>query len=272
MFVHQPHGLLRSHRKADGQLQSANPAGSAAARCFRDRRARSRRRSWASTPRSPAIRRWRRCGRSATSNRIARWVTPEEILQEAKTFREKKLPCDAMIYLGTDFCPNGWNTHNGEFTWNAKAFPDPAGRHQRIARRALQSGAAHRDRRPPRSRNSDRSLHRGAAAQRPHCRWPLAWRPPGELLLAGAQAAARSRRRWLVARSRRWARRASRLARNRMYFEGQQMYRPNERVFALHRNGNAGMQRYRVVPVVGRRAIPLGNSEDPCSQCGSIPA
>jgi len=41
---------------------------------------------------------------------------PEEIVQEAKMFREKKLPCDMMIYLGTDFCPNGWNTHNGEFT------------------------------------------------------------------------------------------------------------------------------------------------------------
>jgi alpha-glucosidase/alpha-D-xyloside xylohydrolase len=51
--------------------------------------------------------------------------SPEQIIQEAKTFREKKLPCDTMIYLGTDFCPNGWNTHNGEFTWNAKAFPDP---------------------------------------------------------------------------------------------------------------------------------------------------
>src|SRR5581483_5940259 len=51
--------------------------------------------------------------------------TPEEIMQEAKTFREKKLPCDAMIYLGTDFCPNGWNTHNGEFVWNPKAFPEP---------------------------------------------------------------------------------------------------------------------------------------------------
>jgi len=50
---------------------------------------------------------------------------PEEIVQEAKMFREKKLPCDMMIYLGTDFCPNGWNTHNGEFTWNDKAFPDP---------------------------------------------------------------------------------------------------------------------------------------------------
>src|SRR5215471_12336627 len=29
----------------------------------------------------------------------------EEILAEAKTFREKKLPCDALIYLGTGFCP-----------------------------------------------------------------------------------------------------------------------------------------------------------------------
>src|SRR5439155_17632115 len=46
---------------------------------------------------------------------------PEEIMREAKMFREKKLPCEMMIYLGTDFCPNGWNTHNGEFTWNEKA-------------------------------------------------------------------------------------------------------------------------------------------------------
>jgi alpha-glucosidase/alpha-D-xyloside xylohydrolase len=37
---------------------------------------------------------------------------------------------------------------------------------------------------------------------------------------------------------------ASRLARNRMYFDGQQMVRSNQRVYALHRNGYAGMQRY----------------------------
>jgi alpha-glucosidase/alpha-D-xyloside xylohydrolase len=36
----------------------------------------------------------------------------------------------------------------------------------------------------------------------------------------------------------------SRLARIRMYFEGQQIYRPNQRVYALHRNGYAGMQAY----------------------------
>src|SRR5947209_2061465 len=51
--------------------------------------------------------------------------SPEQPLAEARKFREKKLPCDAMIYLGTGFCPNGWNTNNGEFTWNPRAFPDP---------------------------------------------------------------------------------------------------------------------------------------------------
>jgi alpha-glucosidase/alpha-D-xyloside xylohydrolase len=44
----------------------------------------------------------------------------EEVLAEAKTFREKKLPCDALIYLGTGFCPSGWNTENGSFVWNSR--------------------------------------------------------------------------------------------------------------------------------------------------------
>ena len=48
---------------------------------------------------------------------------PDEILSVARTMREKKLPCDALIYLGTDFTPSGWNTHNGEFTWNPANFP-----------------------------------------------------------------------------------------------------------------------------------------------------
>ena len=47
----------------------------------------------------------------------------EEVLEEAKTFREKKLPCDTMIYLGTGFCPSGWNTENGSFAWNSRVFP-----------------------------------------------------------------------------------------------------------------------------------------------------
>src|SRR5262245_44870137 len=49
----------------------------------------------------------------------------EEVLSIARTFREKRLPCDALIYLGTGFCPSGWNTGHGSFTFNPTAFPDP---------------------------------------------------------------------------------------------------------------------------------------------------
>src|SRR5205823_1068370 len=30
----------------------------------------------------------------------------DEVLAVARTFREKKLPCDVLIYLGTGFCPS----------------------------------------------------------------------------------------------------------------------------------------------------------------------
>lgn len=169
---------------------------------------------------------------------------PEEIIQEAKTFRDKKLPCDVMIYLGTDFCPNGWNTHNGEFTWNEKAFPDPKkmidqlhelnfkvvlhtvveGRrmtgtvNDECAAEPLPPGRISDGRWPP-----DRQIS---------CYWPV----HKQLLDAGVDGWWPDQGDGLDA--------ASRLARNRMYFEGHQMYRPNERVYALHRNGYAGMQRF----------------------------
>ena len=47
---------------------------------------------------------------------------PEEPLQIARAFREKKLPCDALIYLGTGYCTNGWNTGHGSLAFNPNAF------------------------------------------------------------------------------------------------------------------------------------------------------
>jgi alpha-glucosidase (family GH31 glycosyl hydrolase) len=168
----------------------------------------------------------------------------EEIVQEAKTFRDKKLPCDAMIYLGTDFCPNGWNTHNGEFTWNLKAFPDPKGtidalhaQHFKVVLHVVLEGhlltgtvAEPCTAAPlPSGRTAD---NHWPPDRRVACYWPV-HKPLLDLGIDG----------W-------WPDQgdgldpASRLARNRMYFEGHQMLRPNERVFALHRNAYAGMQRY----------------------------
>ena len=168
----------------------------------------------------------------------------EEIVQEAKVFRDKKLPCDMMIYLGTDFCPNGWNTHNGEFTWNLKPFPDPkrtidelhaqnfkAVLHIVLEGHRLAGTVGDPCTAPPLPSGRTADNHWPPDRQ-VSCYWPVHkplldlgidgwWPDQGDGLDA-----------------------SSRLARNRMYFEGHQMYRPNERVYALHRNAYAGMQRY----------------------------
>ncbi len=47
---------------------------------------------------------------------------PEEPLQISRMFREKELPCDALIYLGTGYCTNGWNTGHGSLAFNPNAF------------------------------------------------------------------------------------------------------------------------------------------------------
>ena len=157
----------------------------------------------------------------------------EEVLSIARTFREKKLPCDVLIYLGTGFCPSGWNTGHGSFQFNPSAFPDPKRMidelhaqhfhvvpHVVIRSKAL-SGTV-RDRPEPGRRNEDHAAaywnaHRDVFALGVDGWWP----DEGDPLDV-----------------------ASRLARNRMYWEGPQLDRPDTRPYALHRNGYAGMQRY----------------------------
>jgi alpha-glucosidase/alpha-D-xyloside xylohydrolase len=170
---------------------------------------------------------------------------PDEINWVARTFREKKLPCDALIYLGTEFTPSGWNTRNGEFGWKTENFPDPKkfidemhAQHYKVVLHiviegqrmsgavadpctpdtAVPSGRTPEDRWPP-----DRAVP---------CYWPY-HKPLYDLGVDGM-----------------WPDQGdgldepSRMARIRMYWEGPQQYRPDERPFALHRNGTPGMQRY----------------------------
>lgn len=157
----------------------------------------------------------------------------EEIVSEAKTFRDKKLPCDALIYLGTGFCPSGWNTENGSFQFNPRVFDQPkeildevhnlhfkVALHAVILTRTL-SGTVHD---PCTLAKFDESsvpcywdAHRKDFALGVDGWWP----DEGDPLDA-----------------------ASRLARIRMYYEGPQLDRPQQRPYALHRNGYAGMQRY----------------------------
>jgi len=157
----------------------------------------------------------------------------EEILAEAKTFREKKLPCDALIYLGTGFCPSGWNTENGSFSWNSRVFSDPKEMidqlhkdnfrvvlHDVILNDRLR-GTVHEPCELSRFDDEQASCywdaHRKTFALGVDGWWP----DEGDPLDI-----------------------SSRLVRNRMHWEGPQLDRPNERSYALHRNGYAGMQRY----------------------------
>jgi alpha-glucosidase (family GH31 glycosyl hydrolase) len=157
----------------------------------------------------------------------------EEVLAEAKTFRDKKLPCDALIYLGTGFCPSGWNTENGSFVWNSRVFPDPKEMMDELRKDHFHPvvhvvilsdrlrGTVHDPCDLARYDESETSCywdaHRKTLAEGVDGWWP----DEGDPLDI-----------------------ASRLVRNRMYWEGPQIDRPNERPYALHRNGYAGMQRY----------------------------
>ena len=188
---------------------------------------------------------------------------PDEILSIPKTFREKKLPCDALIYLGTEFTPSGWNTRNGEFGWQPENFPEPKkmidemhAQHFRVVLHIViegrrMSGAVDDPCTPANAVPSGRTPDdRWPEDRHAACYWPY-HKPLFDLGIDG----------W-------WPDQgdgldvASRLDRHRMYWEGTQQLRPNERPFALHRNGAAGMQRYGAFHLVGRRAVAMGDAED----------
>jgi alpha-glucosidase (family GH31 glycosyl hydrolase) len=157
----------------------------------------------------------------------------EEVLNEAKIFREKRLPCDALIYLGTGFCPSGWNTENGSFVWNSHVFPDlkeMLGELHRQNFRVIPHVVILSDR--LRGTVHDPCELSSFDEAEASCYWDTHrkdfamgidgwWPDEGDSLDI-----------------------ASRLVRNRMYWEGPQIDRPNERPYALQRNGYAGMQRY----------------------------
>jgi alpha-glucosidase/alpha-D-xyloside xylohydrolase len=155
---------------------------------------------------------------------------PNEPLEIAKTFRDKKLPCDAVIYLGTGYCPAGWNTGHGSLDFNPKTFDRP-GEILRALHELNFKVVLHVNHAPrglfgtSLTENSDAPLHIRNYWARHLGTFRLGvdgwWPDDGDELPVEA-----------------------RLARHRCYYEGPLQDRPNVRPWSLHRNGYAGVQRY----------------------------
>lgn len=155
---------------------------------------------------------------------------PREPLEIARTFRHKNLPCDALIYLGTGYCPAGWNTGHGSLEFNPRTFDRPREMidelhklnfrvvlHVNRAPRNLFGASMREESEAPRHIRNYWARHRGVLDLGVDGWWP----DDGDELPLGA-----------------------RLTRHRCYYEGPLLDRPDVRPWSLHRTGYAGSQRF----------------------------
>jgi len=153
---------------------------------------------------------------------------PDEPLQIARTFREKMLPCDAVIYLGTGYCTNGWNTGHGSLVFNTNAFV-PENIH---ALHDLNFKVVFHVNRAPRNLFGASIVEQSSSPL--HIR--NYWARHREVLALGADG-------WWPDDGDELPLEA-RLTRHCCYYEGPLQDRPNVRPWSLHRTGCAGSQRY----------------------------
>ena len=148
-----------------------------------------------------------------------------QILGIIDTFRAKRIPLDAVIYLGTGFAPRGWNTTQPSFTFNPDVFKrDPKvvvdEMHAKHVKLVVHIVPFDRDRLP----TLDASTI------------PSYWQDHVPLMNAGVDAF------WPDEGD--WFNLFERLARHRMYYEGPLSTKPDVRPWSLHRNGYPGIAQW----------------------------
>jgi alpha-glucosidase/alpha-D-xyloside xylohydrolase len=166
---------------------------------------------------------------------------PQEVLQVARTLREKKLPCDTLIYLGTGYCPAGWNTGHASVEFNPATFDKP--KEMIDALHDLHFHVVLHQNAPPRRLTGDKVTHIDAQETEET-------RRPNRRSSDISSYWARHRKTFLLGVDGWWPddgdelRRESRINRHRLYYEGPLLDRPNVRPWNLQRTGYAGVQRY----------------------------
>ncbi len=160
-------------------------------------------------------------------------ATEPDILAEARGFRERQLPCDTFIFLGTGFCPAGWNLGHDSFQWNTNVFAHDAAtviqtlhaEHLHVVLHVVpleREYPALHGRIPP---APDETLDDQDIG--------VYWARHRKLFAAGVDG-------WWPDEGD-WFNVPSLLARYQMYYEGSLADRPNVRPWNLQRNGYAGI-------------------------------
>ncbi|MEZ5039779.1 MAG: glycoside hydrolase family 31 protein [Saprospiraceae bacterium] len=153
------------------------------------------------------------------------------------SFRKKQIPVDAVIYLGTGFCPQGWNTEQPSFDFNPAVFKrDPqmvlSDLHDRQVRVVVHMVPWDRDKLP--------TLH-GAIPSRPGETMDVShiknyWQQHIGLVNAGVDG-------WWPDEGD-WFNLFERIKRHQLYYQGPISSQPNLRPWSLHRNGHLGIAQW----------------------------
>ncbi len=160
-----------------------------------------------------------------------------QMLGIVDTFREKKIPVDAVIYLGTGFCPRGWNTKQPSFDFNPDLFKsDPAkvlaGLHDRNVKVVVHI--------VPWDRNMLPTLHgtipaeKGEITDVSHIQ--SYWQQHVNLMEKGVDGF------WPDEGD--WFNLFERIKRHQMYYQGPLSIKPDIRPWSLHRNGYIGIAQW----------------------------
>ena len=160
-----------------------------------------------------------------------------QMLRVIDTFREKRIPLDAVIYLGTGFAPVGWNTRQPSFDFNRDVFKrDPRtvldDMHARHVKVVAHMVPWDRDRLP--------TLHgtipaaKGETLDASHIQ--SYWQQHVGLVNAGVDAF------WPDEGD--WFNLFERVKRHQLYYQGSLSTTPNVRPWSLQRNGFPGIAQW----------------------------
>jgi alpha-glucosidase (family GH31 glycosyl hydrolase) len=152
-------------------------------------------------------------------------------------FRNKEIPLDAVIYLGTGFCPRGWNTSQPSFEFNPDVFtrkPEEvlADLHRRNVKVVVHMVPWDRDKLP----TLHGTIPAGSEETMDRSHIQNYWQQHVELMEKGVDAF------WPDEGD--WFNLFERLKRHQMYYQGPLSTRPNIRPWSLHRNGFLGIAQW----------------------------